>query len=72
MSEGQLRLNKVREARLRWYEHMQRRHSEYTEQKVLKVELGDHRESGWVGVEKEDVQRVGVTEGDSRDRVRLR
>lgn len=27
---------------------------------------------GWVGVEKEDVQRVGVTEEDSRDRVRLR
>lgn len=51
---------------------MQRRHSEYTEQKVLKVELGDHRDSGWVGVEKEDVQRVGVTEEDSRDRVRLR
>lgn len=25
-----------------------------------------------MGVEKEDVQRVGVTEEDSRDRVRLR
>ncbi|PME06485.1 hypothetical protein A8A06_13560 [Escherichia coli] len=69
--------DKVREARLRWFGHVQRRDSGYIGQRMLKMELPGRRRRGrpqrrFMDVVKEDMQRVGVREEDARDRVRWR
>lgn len=48
-----------------------------TGQRKLKIELPGRRKRGrpqrrFMGVMREDVQRVGVTEGDAEDKVRWR
>lgn len=48
ISEGQLERfgDKVREVRLKWFKHVQRRDGVYTEQIMLKMELSGRRKRG--------------------------
>ena len=57
--------DKVREARLRWYGHVQRRNAEYIGKKMLCLELPDKRRRGrpktrFLDVVREDMRVVGV------------
>lgn len=68
---------KVREARLRWFGHVQRRDSEYIGRKMLKMELPGRRHRGrpkrrYMDAIKEDMKLVGGSEKDIEDRVRWR
>lgn len=56
---------------LRWFGHIQWKHSGYTEQMMLNIELPDRRKEEdhprrFVDVMKQDKQRVSVTEEDTR------
>ena len=69
--------DKVREARLRWFGHVQRRDSEYIGRRMLSFELPGRRPRGrpkrrFIDVVKEDMKVVGVREEDTEDRVRWR
>ena len=69
--------DKVREARLRWYGHVQRREEEYIGKRMLKMDLPGRRRRGrpkrtYIGVVKEDMTVVGLTEEDAKDRKRWR
>ena len=69
--------DKVREARLRWFGHVQRRDSEYIGNRMLRLELPGKRPRGrpkrrFMDVVKEDMKVVGVREEDAKDRVRWR
>ena len=53
--------DKVREARLRWYEHMQRQNAEYIGKRMLFLELSGKRRKGrpktrFMDVEREDMK----------------
>ena len=59
--------DKVREARLRWLGHVQRRDSEYIGRRMLSFELPGRRSRGrpkrrFMDVVKEDMKVVGVRE----------
>ena len=80
-SEGQNMLKcfreKVRETRLRWFGHVQRRDSEYISRKMMRLELPGRRPRGrpkrrFMDVVKEDMKLVGVRDEDEEDRVRWR
>ncbi|XP_051787950.1 uncharacterized protein LOC127529167 [Erpetoichthys calabaricus] len=65
--------DKVREARLRWFGHVQRRDEGYTERRVLRIEQPGWRKRGgpkrrFMDVAREDMQVMGVTEQDDEDR----
>ena len=67
--------DKVREARLRWFGHVQRRDSEYIGRRMLSCELPCRRPRGrpkrrFMDVVKEDMKLVGVREEDTGDRLR--
>ena len=69
--------DKVREARLRWYGHVQRREEEYIGRRMLKMELPGRRRRGrpkktYIETVKEDMAVAGVTEEDARDRKKWR
>ena len=69
--------DKVREARLRWFGHVQRRDSEYIGRRMLSLELPARRPRGrprrrFMDVVKEDMKVVGAREQDAEDRVRWR
>lgn len=62
-------LDKIREARLRWFKHVHRRHGEYIKHNMLNMELPGSRERGrpqrmFINEVMEDMQRVVVTEED--------
>ncbi|KAF7647206.1 hypothetical protein LDENG_00175930 [Lucifuga dentata] len=69
--------DKVREARLRWFGHVQRRDSEHIGRRMLRLELPGRRPRGrpkrrFMDVVKEDMKLVGVREEEAEDRVRWR
>ncbi|KAK3549896.1 hypothetical protein QTP86_015522, partial [Hemibagrus guttatus] len=64
--------NKVREARLRWFGHVQRRESEYIGRRLLDMELPGRRQRGrpkrwYVDVINEDMKLVGASVEDAED-----
>lgn len=62
---------KVKEARLKWFVDVQHRVSEYTGQTLLNIELESRRKIPQKRLDAviEDMQRVGVTLEDARDRM---
>lgn len=69
--------DKVREARLRWFGHVQRRDNDYIGRRMLSFELPGRRPRGrprrrFMDVVKEDMKVVGAREEDAEDRVRWR
>ena len=69
--------DKVREGRLRWYGHVQRRDNEYIGKKVLRMELPGKRRRGrpkrrYMDSIREDMRTAGVIEEDANDRRRWR
>ena len=64
---------KMREGRLRWYEHVMRRDQEYVGRKMMEIELPGKRGRGrpkirFLDVVKEDMKEVGVKEMGIEDR----
>ncbi|KAM8853652.1 putative transposon-derived protein F52C9.6 [Synchiropus picturatus] len=69
--------DKVRETRLRWFGHVQRRESQYIGRRMLRLELPGRRWRGrpkmrFMEVVKEDMRFVGLREEEAEDRVRWR
>lgn len=68
--------DKVREAMLRWFRHVQRRDYKYIGQRSMpSMELSGRRKRGrpqrrFIDLLKKDMQVVGVTEQDTKDRMR--
>ncbi|KAK3520398.1 hypothetical protein QTP70_024152, partial [Hemibagrus guttatus] len=63
--------DKVREARLRWFGHVQRRESEYIGRRMLDMELPGRRQRGrpmYMDGINEDMQLVGASVEDAEDR----
>ncbi|KAG2462952.1 YSM6 protein, partial [Polypterus senegalus] len=65
--------DKVIEARLRWFGQVLRRDAKYIGRRMLRIELPGKRKRGrpkrrFMGVVREDLQVMGVTEQDSEDR----
>ncbi|KAK3533076.1 hypothetical protein QTP70_006575 [Hemibagrus guttatus] len=69
--------DKVREARLRWFRHVQRRESEYIGRRMLDMELPGRRQRGrpkrrYMDGINEDMKLVGARVEDAEDRDRWR
>ncbi|KAK3508706.1 hypothetical protein QTP70_004246 [Hemibagrus guttatus] len=69
--------DKVREARLRWFGHVQRRESEYIGRRMLDMELPGRRQRGrpkrrYMDGINEDMKLVGASVEDAEDRGRWR
>ncbi|KAK3509068.1 hypothetical protein QTP70_020206 [Hemibagrus guttatus] len=69
--------DKVREARLRWFGHVQRRESEYIGRRMLDIELPGRRQRGrpkrrYMDGINEDMKLVGASVEDAEDRERWR
>ncbi|KAK3507183.1 hypothetical protein QTP70_009514 [Hemibagrus guttatus] len=69
--------DKVREARLRWFGHVQRRESEYIGRRMLDMELPGRRQRGrpkrrYMHGINEDMKLVGASVEDAEDRDRWR
>ncbi|MCJ8736954.1 hypothetical protein PDJAM_G00018110 [Pangasius djambal] len=69
--------DKVREARLRWFGHVQRRESEYIVRRMLDMELPGRRQRGrpkrrYMEVINEYIKLVGASVEDAEDRDRWR
>ena len=69
--------DKVRETRLRWFGHVQRRDREYIGRRMLDFELPGKRSRGrpkrrYMDVVREDMKAVGAREEDVEDRGRWR
>ncbi|KAI5086783.1 hypothetical protein C0J45_23013, partial [Silurus meridionalis] len=65
--------DKVREVRLRWFGHVQRRNMGYISRRMLRMETPGRRKRGrsrsrFMDVVGEDMQVVGVKEADVEDR----
>ncbi|KAI5099200.1 hypothetical protein C0J45_11339, partial [Silurus meridionalis] len=65
--------DKVREARLRWFGHVQRRDMRYIGRRMLRMEPPERRKKGrprkrFMDVVREDMQVVGVKEADVEGR----
>ncbi|XP_061621461.1 uncharacterized protein LOC133474126 [Phyllopteryx taeniolatus] len=66
--------DKVRESRLQWFGHVQRRESEYIGRRMMRMELPGKRARGrpkrrLMDVVREDMMAVGVREEDAGDRL---
>ena len=64
---------KMREGRLKWYEHVMRRDQEYVGKKMMEMELLGKRKRGrpkrrFLDVVKEDMEEVGAKETDVENR----
>ncbi|MCJ8741831.1 hypothetical protein PDJAM_G00075300 [Pangasius djambal] len=69
--------DKVREARLRWFGHVQRRESEYIDRRMLDMELPGSMQRGrpkrrYMELINEDMKLVGASVEDAEDRDRWR
>ncbi|KAK3531918.1 hypothetical protein QTP70_034419, partial [Hemibagrus guttatus] len=69
--------DKVREARLRWFGHVQQRESEYIGRRMLDMELPGRRQRGrpkrrYMDGINEDMKLVGASVEDAEDRARWR
>ena len=68
---------KLRNARLRWYEHVKRREEDYVGKRTIEMAVPGRRKRGrirrrWMDLVREDMERVGAREGDEVDRVKCR
>ena len=68
--------DKLRNAKLRWYGHVQRR-EDYVGKRMMEMALPGRRKKGrpkrkWMDLVREDMERVGAREGDEVDRVKWR
>ena len=69
--------DKLRNARLRWYKHVKRREEDYVGKRRMEMTVPGRRKRGkprkkWLDLVREDMERVGVREGDKVDRVKWR
>ena len=69
--------DKLRNARLRWYGHVKRREEDYEGKRMMEMAVPGRRKRGrprrrWMDLVREDMERVGVREGDEVDRVKWR
>ncbi|KAF3694334.1 hypothetical protein EXN66_Car010010 [Channa argus] len=67
--------DRIREVRLRWFGHVQRRDCEYIGRRMLRLELPVRRSRArpkrrFMDVVREDMKLVGVREEDAEDSVR--
>ena len=67
---------KLRNARLRWYGHIKRR-EDYVGKRMMEMAVPGIRKRGrprrrWMNLVREDMERVGIREGDEVDRVKWR
>ena len=65
--------DKLRNARLREYEHVKRREESYVGKTMMEVAVPGRRKRGrprgrWMALAREDMERVGAKEGDEVDR----
>ena len=63
---------KLRETRLLWYGHVQRREEQHVTKRVLNMELPGRRKQGrpkrrWRDCVREDMKKCGLTEADAQD-----
>ena len=70
-------VEKVREDRLRWFGHVQRRDGEYISRRMMRLELSGRRPRGrskgrFMDLVKEDMKLVSVRGEDAENRVRWR
>ena len=67
--------DKLRNARLRWYGHGQRREEGYVGKRMIEMAVPGRRKRGrprrrWMNLAREDLERVGAEEGDEVDPVK--
>ena len=65
--------DKLRNARLRWYGHVERREEGYMGKRMVEMAVPGRRKKGrprrrWMDLAREDMERVGAKEGDEVDR----
>ena len=64
--------DELRNARLRWYEHVKRREENYVGKTIMEMAVPGRRKRGrprrrWMDLLREDMERVGAREGDEVD-----
>ena len=69
--------DKLRDARLRWYGHVKRREEGHVGKRMMVMAVPGRRKRGrprrrWMDSAREDMERVGVKEGDEADWVKWR
>ena len=69
--------SKLRNARLRWYEHVKRREEDYVGKRMMEMAVPGRRKRGrprrrWMDLVREDMERIGAREGDEVDQVKWR
>ena len=67
--------DKLRDARLRWYGHVNRKEEGYVGKRIMEMVVPGRRKRGgtkrrWMDLAREDMERVGAREGDEVDRVK--
>ena len=69
--------DKLRNARQRWYEHVERREEDYMGKRMMEMTVTGRRKRGrprrrWMDLVREDIKMLGVREGDEVNRVKWR
>ena len=70
-------VDKLQNARLRWYEHVKRREEDYVRKRMMEMAVPGRRKRGrprrrWMDLVRKDMERVGTREGDKVDRMKWR
>ena len=65
------------ECKARWYGHVKRRQEDYVGKRMMEMAVPGRRKRGrprrrWMGLVREDMERVEAKEGDKLDRVKWR